>query len=166
MKRLIYIFAALVALSSCTISEGGNSDQNLVAKMAASMAISEVQQQIHILSYAQTIDYYSQSGDGEREIITCYIDNKIAAVAILKKDTEERKISTLFVKPEYQKRGIATELLEKCFAWLETTRPVITIADYKLDQFAKVIEKYGWTETEVLADGYYNDHSREHVFNG
>ena len=40
------------------------------------------------------------------------------------------------------------------------------IADYKLDQFAKVIEKYGWTETEVLADGYYNDHSREHVFNG
>lgn len=69
MKRLIYIFAALVALSSCTISEGGNSDQNLVAKMAASMAISEVQQQIHILSYAQTIDYYSQAGDGEREII-------------------------------------------------------------------------------------------------
>ena len=104
--------------------------------------------------------------DGEREIITCYIDNKIAAVAILKKDTEERKISTLFVKPEYQKRGIATELLEKCFAWLETTRPVITIADYKLDRFTKVIEKYGWTETEVLADGYYNDHSREHVFNG
>lgn len=104
--------------------------------------------------------------DGEREIITYYIDNKIAAVAILKKDTEERKISTLFVKPEYQKRGIDTELLEKCFSWLGTTRPVITIADYKLDQFAKVIKKYGWVETQVLADGYYNDHSREYVFNG
>ena len=49
--------------------------------------------------------------DGEREIITCYINNKIAAVAILKKDTEERKISTLFVKPEYQKRGIARKML-------------------------------------------------------
>ena len=36
--------------------------------------------------------------DGEREIIACYIDNKIAAVAILKKDTEERKISTFFRK--------------------------------------------------------------------
>lgn len=104
--------------------------------------------------------------DGEREIIACYIGNAIVAVAILKKDAEERKISTLFVKPEYQKRGIATELLEKCFAWLGTTRPVITIADYKLNQFAKVIEKYGWVETGVLADGYYNDHSREHVFNG
>lgn len=104
--------------------------------------------------------------EGEREIITCYINGKIAAVAILKKDTDEKKISTLFVKPEYQKHGIATELLEKCFAWLGTTRPVITIADYKLNQFAKIIEKYDWVETEVLADGYYNDHSREHVFNG
>lgn len=104
--------------------------------------------------------------DGEREIITCYMDNRIAAVAILKKDNDEKKISTLFVKPEYQKRGIATELLEKCFAWLGTTRPLITIADYKLNQFTKVIEKYGWVETEILADGYYNNHSREHVFNG
>lgn len=104
--------------------------------------------------------------DGEREIIACYIGNRIAAVAILKKDDAERKISTLFVKPEYQKRGIATELLEKCFAWLGTTHPLITIADYKLNQFAKVIKKYGWVETQVLADGYYNNHSCEHVFNG
>ena len=69
MKRLIYLFAALVALSSCTISEGWNPDQNLVAKMAANMAIDEVRNQIHILSYAQIIDLYSRSGDGEREVI-------------------------------------------------------------------------------------------------
>lgn len=104
--------------------------------------------------------------DGEREIITCYIDGKVAAVAILKKDDEEQKISTLFVRPEYRNRGIATELLEKCFLWLGTTRPLITIADYKLDQFAKVIKRYNWAETQVLAEGYYNEHSREHVFNG
>lgn len=69
MKRLIYLFAALVALSSCTISEGWNPDQNLVAKMAANMATDEVRNQIHILSYAQIIDLYSHSGDGEREVI-------------------------------------------------------------------------------------------------
>ena len=69
MKRLIYLFAALVALSSCTISEGWNPDQNLVAKMAANMATDEVRNQIHILSYAQIIDLYSRSGDGEREVI-------------------------------------------------------------------------------------------------
>lgn len=104
--------------------------------------------------------------DGKREIITCYIGERLAAVAILKKDDEEKKISTLYVKPDFQKRGIATELLEQCFKWLGTTKPLITIADYKLCQFEKVISKYGWEETEVLADGYYNDHSLEHVFNG
>ena len=67
---------------------------------------------------------------------------------------------------ENQKRGIATALVERCFEWLGTTKPLITIADYKLDQFAGIIKKYGWEETQVLDSGYYNDHSREHVFNG
>ncbi len=69
MKRLIYLFAALVVLSSCTISENNNPDQDLVAKMAFNMVIDEVRRQVHTLSYAQTIDLYSRSGDGEREII-------------------------------------------------------------------------------------------------
>lgn len=103
---------------------------------------------------------------GEREMAACYVNDQVAAVAILKKDDEERKICTLFVKPEYQKRGIATKLLKECFAWLGTTRPLITIADYKLNQFTKIITKYKWVETSVLAEGYYNNHSREHVFNG
>lgn len=103
---------------------------------------------------------------GEREIIACYIDEENVAVAILKKDNEERKISTLYVNPAYRKRGIASELLERSFAWLGTTHPLATIADYKLDQFVGLINKYGWVETQVLADGYYNSHSREHVFNG
>lgn len=104
--------------------------------------------------------------DGGREIISCYIDGKIAATAFLKKDEKERKISTFYVKPEYQKRGIATELFGKCFEWLGTTKPLITIADYKLSQFANIIRNYGWVETQVLESGYYNDHSKEHVFNG
>lgn len=104
--------------------------------------------------------------DGEREIIACYINGKIAATVILKKDDEERKVCTLYVKPEYQRQGIATELLERSFEWLGTTRPLITIADYKLSQFESMIQKYGWVETAVLDEGYYNDHSREHVFNG
>lgn len=69
MKRFIYLFAALVTMTSCTISEGWNPDQDLVAKMAANMTINEVRDQIHILSYAQIIDLYSRSGDGEREVI-------------------------------------------------------------------------------------------------
>lgn len=115
---------------------------------------------------------------GEREIIACRIDGKIVAVAFLKKalgPTEfgpngrsemERKISTLFVDPKYRKHGIACELLRHCFEWLGTTKPLATIAEYKLDQFAGIIKKYGWEETQILQDGYYTKNSREHVFNG
>lgn len=103
--------------------------------------------------------------DGEREIIACYMNGRNVGVAILKKDDEERKISTLFVKTDYRGKGVAQGLLEKSFAWLGTTKPVITIADYKLSQFAKIIRRYDWVETRVLSVGYYNEHSCEHVFN-
>lgn len=103
---------------------------------------------------------------GEREIISCYIDGKIAATAILKKDKEECKISTFYVQPEFRNLGIATALAEKAFKWLGTTKPIITIADYKLDQFSGIIKKYGWEHTQTLSSGFYNDHSREYVFNG
>lgn len=104
--------------------------------------------------------------NGEREFIACYINKKIVAIAILKKSEHERKISTFYVKPDYQKQGIATELMEKCFKWLGTTKPLVTIADYKLEQFKGIIKKFDWHETQILEAGYYNDHSREHVFNG
>lgn len=108
--------------------------------------------------------------DGTREIIICYIDSEIAAVAILKKDSHERKISTIYLKPKYQPSNISnvllSRLLERSFAWLETTQPLMTIADDMLDQFANYIKKYNWVETQILPDGYYNNHSREHVFNG
>lgn len=115
---------------------------------------------------------------GSREIIACRIDGKIVAVAFLKKALEptalgpnghsemERKISTLFVDPKYRKNGIACELLQRSFDWLETTKPLATIAEYKLDQFAGIIKKYGWVETQILQDGYYAKNSKEHVFNG
>lgn len=104
--------------------------------------------------------------DGEREIIACYFNNKIVGVAILKKDKIEQKISTLYVKEEYRNLGVATELLERSFVWLGTTKPLITIADYKLSQFSGIIQKYGWAQTQTLDKGFYNDHSQEYVFNG
>lgn len=103
---------------------------------------------------------------GEREIFICKDGYKVVAVAFLKKDSSERKISTLYVKPDHQRKGIASKLLEMSFEWLETTKPLITIADYKLPQFASIIQKYNWEETSVLEKGYYNDRSQEHVFNG
>lgn len=103
---------------------------------------------------------------GTREVIVAVVDKKIAGTVFLKNEDGEKKICTILVLDQYRKRGIAKRLLEASFEFLGTTKPLISIADKKLDMFSGIIEKYGWEKTQVLSDGYYNDNSREIVFNG
>ena len=90
---------------------------------------------------------------------------EIAGISCLKKDDEEKKICTLFVNPNYRMRGIASLLLEESMKFLETTKPLVTFTEDKLDMFAKIIEKYDWQLTEIV-DGVYNEGVREFCFNG
>lgn len=103
---------------------------------------------------------------GTREILIYLVDNNIAGVAFLKKEDGEKKICTFLVLSEYRGQGIATKLIEKSFEFLETTTPLITIADYKLEMFNAIILKYNWKLTQTLPKGYYNNSSEELVFNG
>jgi len=91
--------------------------------------------------------------------------NEIIAMSCLKKDEEEKKICTLYVSDKCRGLGLGTRLIEESMNWLGTTKPLITLADYKLEMFRPVIEKYGWTLTEVVT-GLYNDRFRELCFNG
>lgn len=104
--------------------------------------------------------------DETREIIAACINGRIAGVIFLKKDGAERKICTLYVLDEFREKGLATVLLNEAFAWLGTTRPLITIADYKVGMFEGLIKKHHWRKTQVLDSGYYNNHSKEFVYNG
>lgn len=104
--------------------------------------------------------------NGTREIVACIIDEEIAGVAFLKKEDGEQKICTFLVLEKYRKRGIATKLIEASFEFLETTKPLISLADYKLDMFSNIINKYNWEQTQVLPKGFYNDTYTELVFNG
>lgn len=102
---------------------------------------------------------------GKREVISCIVDNNVVATSILKND-DEKKICTFLVLDEYRRRGIATKLFELSFDYLGTTKPLASIADYKLDMFHKIINKYNWEQTEVLPKGFYNNDYEEIVFNG
>lgn len=103
---------------------------------------------------------------GEREIIVCYESGEPVATAVLKKTAKERKLCTLFVREGHQRRGIGTEMAERCFEWLGTRQPLLTIPDYKAEKFEKMIDRYGWRKTQILPHGYYNDEHREYVYNG
>lgn len=103
--------------------------------------------------------------NGQRQIVACYIGNEIAGVAILKRDESEAKLSTLYVGDKFRGKGVASDILKESFKWLGTEKPLMSIAEHKLGMFSKLIEQYGWEQTQVL-DGYYNGRSRECVFNG
>lgn len=104
--------------------------------------------------------------NGTREVLVCTVNKKIAGVAFLKNEEGEKKICTFLVLEEYRGKHIAKRLMEKSFEFLGTTKPLITIADYKLKLFEGIIKKYGWEQTQILDEGYYNNTSRELVFNG
>ena len=92
-------------------------------------------------------------------------NDEIISMACLKKDAEEKKICTLYVSDKCRGLGIGNAIIEKSMMWLGTTKPLVTLADYKLDMFKPIINKYGWELTEVVS-GLYNNKSQELCFNG
>ena len=78
-----------------------------------------------------------------RDIIFAYNDDKkLCGTSFIKQDEEEKKICTLFVSPDARGLGVGTALVEKSMQILDTTKPMITIADYKLPMFQGLIKKY------------------------
>lgn len=92
-------------------------------------------------------------------------DNEIISMACLKRDDEEQKICTLYVSDKFRNQGIGKAIIEKSMRWLGTTKPLITISDYKLEMFKPIINKYGWELTEIVS-GLYNDKAQELCYNG
>lgn len=90
---------------------------------------------------------------------------EIISMACLKKDEEEQKICTLYVSDKCRGLGIGTSIVEESMKWLGTTKPLITLADYKLEMFKPIINKYDWQLTEIVS-GLYNNRSQELCFNG
>lgn len=92
-------------------------------------------------------------------------DNTIIAMACLKKEEEEKKICTLYISDKCRGQHLGSRMVEESIKFLETTKPLITLADYKFPMFKPIIEKYGWELTEVVS-GLYNDKARELCYNG
>lgn len=101
-----------------------------------------------------------------RDIIFAYDKQGTThGTAFIKEDETEKKICTLFVSPEARGLGVGTLLVEKAIEILGTTKPMITLAEYKLPMFEGLIKKYGWEKTEEVT-GLYNDKYKELVYNG
>lgn len=92
-------------------------------------------------------------------------DNEIISMACLKRNNEERKICTLYVSDKYRGLGIGKKIVDESLKWLGTDKPLITFADYKLEMFKPIIDKYNWELVEIVP-GLHDDGSLELCFNG
>ena len=120
-------------------------------------------------SYPGYKDWFSKHIIGcfknERTILYTKDNDKISGLIFLKKDSDESKICTLYVLPEYRNMDIATKLIEASFKYLETSKPLATINSSKLEMFSRIIDKYGWEITEEISD-MYNKGETEIILNG
>lgn len=101
----------------------------------------------------------------EREIIVCESNFTIVGLAILKSDEQEKKICTLRVDKKFQRQGIGTNLVRMSLEWLEEDYPIITMHKSKQNQFASLLNYYGF-KLEQTQPHYYSIFSTECVYNG
>ena len=80
------------------------------------------------------------------------------------KNTEEKKISSLYIYPEFRGQGVGTALIQVAIRVLRTNTPVITIPEPLLAQFENILAKYGFVKTKEVSD-LYTDGVTEIFFN-
>ena len=83
----------------------------------------------------------------EGEIVFMQDAYNTAGIAILKNTKEEKKICTLLVVNEYQKKGYSKALIEECIKYLDTDYPLITIPANKIASYQSIIKAYNWKIT-------------------
>ena len=57
--------------------------------------------------------------------------HEIIAIACLKRNNEEQKICSIYVKNEFRNQRIGTSIIEYSLQWLGTNKPLITFSDCK-----------------------------------
>lgn len=100
----------------------------------------------------------------KRDILFIKDNQKIIACLSLKKEPE-KKICTIYVAKEYQKKDIGTTLLEKSFSLLQTNKPIFSCNQNVLPAFQKIILKYHWKLEEVIKN-YNGKKDNEYCYNG
>lgn len=100
---------------------------------------------------------------GTRDIFLSIDQNKIIGIANVKNE-EEKKICTLYITPSYQRKKEGTKLLKKCFTYLNTNAPVISIPSIKIPEYLSFIQKYNWQLSEIQPNRY-QENSQEFLFN-
>lgn len=93
---------------------------------------------------------------GGRGYIIAEQNNNLAGVVLFKDTEEEKKISTLFVNPEYRKQGIATRLLQEAKKELGAGC-ILTVSARNMFQLKPLLVKSGFKVFDTKRGEYKPD---------
>jgi hypothetical protein len=102
---------------------------------------------------------------GERTVLIEERDSRPVGLLIVKHTSNERKLCTLRVRPEYEYRGMGVRLFKTAFELLETTRPLLSVSEVALPKFGRIFDYFGFG-CEATYKGLYLPYVQELSYNG
>ena len=98
----------------------------------------------------------------ERGYILATENDEIVGCALLKKTAEEKKISTLFVRPDYRKKGLGRKLLNMALKELGGASS-LTVSEECLPSMNSLLKQSGFSLFDVKT-GLYRKGKKEYLF--
>jgi ribosomal protein S18 acetylase RimI-like enzyme len=102
---------------------------------------------------------------GTRRVVVERDASNIVGCLILKKADQERKICTLWVRPDARGAGLGQHLLDSARQWLDCDQPMLTVPQEELDGFLPLLKRNHFQLTQRAAN-FYRSNRCEYVFNG
>jgi hypothetical protein len=102
---------------------------------------------------------------GERTVIVEQRGSHNVGLLIVKHTSDERKLCTLRVRPEFEYRGMGVRLFSKAFELLSTERPLLSVSEVALPKFSRIFEHFGFACEEAY-QGLYIPKVQEFAYNG
>lgn len=94
--------------------------------------------------------------NNQRKIIVAHHDGQVAGLSLLKKNTEEKKICTFYVRPEFRGYGLGTDLMSESLGVLGHNDIGITVSEERHDELYPLLSASGFTLVSVKSDHYRN----------
>lgn len=103
--------------------------------------------------------------DGTREVFIACPGDRLAGIAIAKREHAETKLCTLFIVPEFRNSRIGANLAARAFEWLGNERPLFTVPEERMNEFGRLVSAWQFQFVQNAANSYRSG-KVEYVFNG